>query len=180
MVKSDTTAKSKAANYKPPLTVEDARIIWRNFEGRKTLYNALGQRNFALVIPPEDVENMRADGWNVKTKAPNPEYPDQEPLSTLAVKVNFSGAKPPRIVVIAGKDRTELDESTVDMLDRVQIEHVDLIINPSYYDVNGRQGYSAYLRSIYVTIVQDDLEKKYGSFTPRGAEETQYPDDSEF
>ena len=174
------TAPAKQANRKPPLTIEDARIIWRNFEGRKTQYNALGQRNFAVVIPAEDVDAMKADGWNVKTKEPNPEYPDQEPLSTLAVKVNFSGARPPRIVVIAGEDRQELDEDTVSMLDRVQIEKVDLIINPSYYDVQGRQGYSAYLRSIYVTIVQDELEKKYGSFTNSGAEENRYPDDSPF
>lgn len=167
-------------NRKPPLTIEDARIIWRNFEGRKTQFNAQGQRNFAVVIPPEDVEPMKGDGWNVKTKKPNPEYPDQDLLSTLSVKVNFSGARPPRIVVIAGEDRQELDEDTVGMLDRVQIEKVDLIINPSFYDVNGSTGYSAYLRSIYVTIVQDDLEKKYGSFTSSGADENQYPDDSPF
>ena len=178
--KGATSARPASSNRKPPLTVEDARIIWRNFSGRKTQYNAQGQRNFALVVPAEDVEAMKADGWNVKTKAPNPEYPDQEPLNTLAVKVNFSGDRPPRIVVIAGDDRVELDEESVGMLDQVQIDHVDLIINPSYYDVNGRQGYSAYLRSIYVTIVQDDLEKKYGSFTEKGATEDRYPDDSEF
>jgi len=153
------------APKKPPLTVENARILWRNFEGRQTQYNAKGQRNFAYVVPPEDVDKMLADGWNVKTKAPNPEYPDQEPLSTLAIKVHYSETtRPPRIVLIAGDDRTELNEETIDILDRVQIEKVDMIINPSYYEVNGRTGYKAYLRAIYVTIVQDDLEKKYGSF----------------
>ena len=92
------------------------------------------------------------------------------------MNVNYSeNSRPPRVVLIAGDDRTELDESTIDMLDRVQIENVDLIINPSYYDVNGRQGYTAYLQAIYVTIVQDDLEKKYGSFTPGS-----YSDDSPF
>ena len=166
----------KRAHRKPTLTVENARIIWRNFSGRQTQYNAKGKRNFNLVVPPEDVEAMKRDGWNVKTKEPRPDYPDDTPLSTLAVNVNYSeNSRPPRVVLIAGNDRTELDESTIDMLDRVQIENVDLIINPSYYDVNGRQGYTAYLQSIYVTIVQDDLEKKYGSFTP-GA----YTDDSDF
>ena len=166
----------KRAHRKPTLTVENARIIWRNFSGRQTQYNAKGKRNFNLVVPPEDVEAMKRDDWNVKTKEPRPDYPDDTPLSTLAVNVNYSeNSRPPRVVLIAGNDRTELDESTIDMLDRVQIENVDLIINPSYYDVNGRQGYTAYLQSIYVTIVQDDLEKKYGSFTPGS-----YSDDSPF
>ena len=166
----------KRAHRKPTLTVENARIIWRNFSGRQTQYNAKGKRNFNLVVPHEDVEAMKRDGWNVKTKEPRPDYPDDTPLSTLAVNVNYSeNSRPPRVVLIAGNDRTELDESTIDMLDRVQIENVDLIINPSYYDVNGRQGYTAYLQSIYVTIVQDDLEKKYGSFTPGS-----YSDDSPF
>ena len=166
----------KRAHRKPTLTVENARIIWRNFSGRQTQYNAKGKRNFNLVVPPEDVEAMKRDGWNVKTKEPRPDYPDDTPLSTLAVNVNYSeNSRPPRVVLIAGNDRTELDESTIDMLDRVQIENVDLIINPSYYDVNGRQGYTSYLQSIYVTIVQDYLEKKYGSFTPGS-----YSDDSPF
>lgn len=166
----------KRAHRKPPLTVENARIMWRNFSGRQTQFNAKGKRNFNLVIPPEDVEAMKADGWNVKTKQPRPDYPDDTPLSHLAVNVNFSeNSRPPRVVLIAGNDRTELDEDTIDVLDRVQIENVDLIINPSYYDVNGNTGYTAYLQSIYVTIVQDDLEKKYGSFTPGG-----YTDESPF
>lgn len=169
-------AAEKRAHRKPALTVEGARILWRNFSGRQTQYNAKGKRNFNLVVAPEDVEAMKADGWNVKTKDPRPDFPDDQPLSTLAVNVNYSeNSRPPRVVLIAGNDRTELDESTIDMLDRVQIENVDLIINPSYYDVNGRQGYTAYLQAIYVTIVQDDLEKKYGSFSS-GA----YTDDSDF
>lgn len=169
-------AAEKRKHRKPSLTVENARILWRNFSGRQTQYNAKGKRNFNLVVPPEDVEAMKADGWNVKTKQPRPDYPDDVPLSTLKVIVNYSeNTRPPRVVLIAGDDRTELDESTVDMLDRVQIENVDLIINPSYYDVNGSTGYTAYLQSIYVTIVQDDLEKKYGSFTPGG-----YSDESDF
>ena len=169
-------AAEKRKHRKPPLTVEDARILWRNFSGRQTQYNAKGKRNFNLVIPPEDVEAMKADGWNVKTKAPRPDYPDDTPLSTLAVNVNYSeNSRPPRVVLIAGDDRTELDEESISMLDRVQIEKVDLIINPSYYDVNGNTGYTAYLQALYVTIVQDDLEKKYGNFTPGN-----YTDDSAF
>lgn len=155
----------KRANRKPPLTIENAKIIWRNFSGRQTQYNAKGKRNFNIVVPAEDVAAMKRDGWNVKTKDPRPEFPDDEPLNHLAVNVNYSAnSRPPRVVLIAGEDRTELDETTIDMLDRVQIENVDLIINPSYYDVNGNTGYTAYLQAIYVTIVQDDLEKKYGSF----------------
>ena len=172
----------KRAHRKPSLTVEGARIMWRNFSGRQTQYNAKGKRNFNMVVPPEDVEAMKADGWNVKTKQPREDYPDDVPLSHLAVNVNYSeNSRPPRVVLIAGDDRQELDESTIDILDRVQIENVDLIINPSYYDVNGNTGYTAYLQAIYVTIVQDDLEKKYGSFVENNVTgPSNYDDDSEF
>ena len=166
----------KRAHRKPPLTVENAQIMWRNFSGRQTQYNAKGKRNFNLRVSDEDAELMRADGWNVKTKMPRPDFPDETPLNHLQVNVNYSdNSRPPRVVLIAGNSRTELDESTIDMLDSVQIENVDMIINPSYYDVNGNTGYTAYLQAIYVTIVQDDLEKKYGSFP-----ESDYSDNSPF
>lgn len=173
-------ANPNATKRKPPVTIENARLLFRNFEGRKTQFNAQGERNFNVIIPAEDYEKMKADGWNVRTKEPRPEYPDDEPMYLLAVKVNYSeNTRPPRVVLIAGDDRQELDEHTIAMLDRVQIEKCDLMINASYYDVNGRQGYKAYLRSIYVTIVQDELEKKYGSFATPASGNT-YTDDSDF
>ena len=40
--------------------VEDARIIFRNFSGKEGQYNREGDRNFAVVLPPDIAQQMLA------------------------------------------------------------------------------------------------------------------------
>ena len=40
------------------LQIDDARIIFRNFEGREDKYNRKGDRNFALVIPNQEIDRL--------------------------------------------------------------------------------------------------------------------------
>ena len=46
-------------------------------------------------------------------------------------------------------------------MDYAEIQNVDLIIRPYTWDVSGRRGIKAYLKKLYITVVQDDLEMKY-------------------
>lgn len=144
------------------LMVEDARIIFRNFAGEEKQYNPAGERNFALVIDNRIAPAMMEDGWNVKYLKAREE--GEEPQAMLKVKVSYK-RKPPTVVLVTMKGnqkvRTTLPEDMIEMLDYIDIAKVDLVVNPSWYDFNGRQGYSAYLKSIYVTMLQDDLELKY-------------------
>lgn len=140
------------------LMTEDARIIFRNFAGEEKQFNPAGERNFNLVIDNNVAEFMREDGWNVKYLKPREE--GEDPQAILKVKVSYK-RKAPTVVLISSKGRTNLDEDLIDMLDYVDIEKVDLIVQPSWYDFNGRQGYSAYLKSIFITILEDELEQKY-------------------
>ncbi len=139
---------------------ENAKIIWRNFAGKEGRFNPAGRRNFCLIIPDDIGEKMLNDGWNVKTLPPRDE--DGEPLNYIQVSVSF-GAYPPKIWLISGKSKTLLDEDAVAALDYAEIENVDLIIRPYTWEVNGRGGVKAYLKKMYVTVVQDDLEMKYRS-----------------
>ncbi len=156
------------------LIVEDARIIFRNFAGEEKQFNPAGERNFALVIDNAIAPAMINDGWNIKFLKPREEGDD--PQAMLKVKVSYK-RKPPTVVLITqkgnGKVRTTLPEDMIEMLDYIDIAKVDLVVNPSWYDFNGRQGYSAYLKSIYVTLLQDDLEKKYADIPEANPEESQ-------
>ncbi len=140
--------------------MEGVRIIFRNFTGKEGQYNREGDRNFAVLLDDSTAHAMAEDNWNVKWLRPRNEDEEDSPQAYLPVSVNFKG-RPPRIVVITSRGRSNLDESTVEMLDWADILNVDLIIRPYEWTVNDKSGIKAYLQSIYVTIEEDPLERKY-------------------
>lgn len=141
-----------------PVVLEDRRILFRNFSGEEGRFNAKGARNFNVLLNDDEAVAMLEDGWNVKYLQPREE--GDEPQPRLEVSVHF-GKNPPRIVLITSKGKTPLDESMVSLLDWAEIEMVDMIVRPYSWEVNGRAGVKAYLKSIYVTIREDELERKY-------------------
>jgi hypothetical protein len=141
-----------------PIVMEDRRILFRNFSGEPGRFNALGQRNFNVLLFDAEAEAMAADGWNVKYLQPREE--GDTPQARLEVAVHF-GKNPPRVVLITSKGKTLLDESMVSLLDWADIVTVDLIVRPYQWEVQGRRGVKAYLKAIYVTIREDPLELKY-------------------
>lgn len=141
------------------VVMQDKRIIFRNFSGKEGQFNREGDRNFAVLLEPDEAEAMAKDGWNVKVLKPREEG-DEEVTYLLPVSVSFKG-RPPRIVMITSRGRTTLNEDEAEMLDWVDIRNVDLIVRPYDWTVNGKTGTKAYLKSIYVTIEEDALELKY-------------------
>jgi hypothetical protein len=140
--------------------MEGVRIIFRNFSGREGQYNREGDRNFAVLLDEKVAKAMAEDNWNIKWLRPRETDEGEEPQAYLPISVNFKG-RPPRIVLITSRGRTNLDESQVEMLDWVDIINVDLIVRPYEWTVNNKSGVKAYLQSIYVTIEEDALELKY-------------------
>ena len=66
------------------LLIDDARIVYRNFAGAATKFNRAGDRNFAVIIPDEDMKDaLVANGYNVKIKPPRDE--DDSPFMYLPV-----------------------------------------------------------------------------------------------
>lgn len=142
--------------------MEGVRIIFRNFAGKEGQYNREGDRNFAVLLDDPTAEKMAADGWNVKWLRPREDAEEEEtPQAYLPVSLNFSKGRPPRVVMITSRGRTNLDEDTVDLLDWADISNVDMIVRPYEWQVSGKTGIKAYLQSIYVTIEEDELERKY-------------------
>lgn len=141
--------------------MEGVRIIFRNFAGKEGQYNREGDRNFAVLLDDKVAEAMVNDGWNVKWLKPREADEDEISQAYLPVSLNFAKGRPPRVVMITSRGRTSLDENMVELLDWADITNVDLIIRPYEWTVSGKSGIKAYLQSIYVTIEEDELERKY-------------------
>ena len=130
------------------LQIDDARIVYRNFSGTGSKFNREGDRNFAVVIPDQDTADELVNrGWNVKIKPPRDE--DDAPFMFLPVKIKFN-ERGPKVYLQSGEKTVELDEEGIDCLDDVDILEVDLDIRPYDWEVNGKQGRTAYLQSIHV------------------------------
>ena len=149
------------------LQIDDARIIYRNFAGRGDKFNREGDRNFAVLIDDPDLaEELKLKGWNVKIKPPREDGDD--PFMYLPVKVKFN-ERGPHVYLRTGTRMNKLEEDDVHRLDRVDILGADLDIRPYDWEVNGKEGRTAYLQSICVT-------QEIDRFAERFAEE-EYPED---
>ncbi len=138
--------------------VEDARLVFRNFSGKEGQYNREGDRNFAVILDAKTAKVMLKDGWNVKYLDSREEGEEDTPYIQVAVNFNH---RPPRVVMITSTARTNLTEESVDVLDWAEIRTADLIARAYDWTVNGKSGTKAYLQSLFITIEEDALERKY-------------------
>ena len=139
------------------LVIEGAKLIFKNFAGEESKFNRRGNRNFCVVLEQEDAMNLMDAGWNIKELNTRE---DEEPLYYLQTSVSFDNI-PPKVVLISGRTKTMLDDTTIDTLDYAEIANVDLIIRPYHWEVNGKTGIKAYLKTMYVTVEVDEFAVKY-------------------
>lgn len=169
------------------LQINDAHILFPNFEGRESMYNRKGDRNFSIKIESfEDADILHKKGWNVKLESPDPDFvddlqsrgwnakyksnldPDEGPRMRLDVKVKYNRREDgsiwgPQAYLWSGKNRTELDEESISCLDHIERECVNLDIVPSTWTVNGRSGRTAYLDIIEVFQRTNRFEERYNA-----------------
>ena len=130
------------------LEIEDARIIYRNFEGVASKFNREGDRNFAVIVPNDEIKDILVEaGWNVKIKPPRDE--DDTPFMFIPVKVKFNN-RGPAAYLRSGETVTRLNDETIGILDEIDIQSVSMDLRPYDWDVNGKTGRTAYLQAINV------------------------------
>lgn len=147
------------------ITIENARLIHRNFSGAESRFNPQGNRNFSVILDPELAEELIADGWNVKSRPPRDEQEDT--FYYLPVAVRFDPIKP-NIYMVTSRGKTQLDEHNVNLLDSAIIRNADLKIHPRPWETATGSGVKAYLRTLYATIEEDELDLKYGDIPTAG------------
>lgn len=152
------------------LTIENAQIILRNFSGKESQYNRAGDRNFCVILEDHDIaDKMAEDGWNVRISKPRQDDPQAERARYIQVKVSFQNI-PPKVVLVTKRSKVELNEDTIGSLDHADIVSADLVIRPYHWEVNGKSGIKAYLKTMYITIEEDEFADKYA--------EEEYPEDN--
>lgn len=144
--------------------LENARIGFRNFEGREGKFNKAGDRSFAVFLDRQTADDLAAQGWNVKYPKPvsesfgDPDADARDPHLTVSVSVD---QYPAIVNLISNDNPTRLTGDEVGMLDWAEIESVDLVIRPYTWSVNGNSGVKAYLKAGYFNIVVDRFAAKY-------------------
>lgn len=138
--------------------IENARILFRNFAGKTDRFGQSGKRTFVVVLEDDLANQLIDQGYNIKYLKPRDE--DDTPTPILRVTVNFGG-RPPRMFLISSRGRTPVGEDLAELMDWVDVDRADITINPYRWHVNGNDGTTAYLQTIFMHIVEDPLEMKY-------------------
>ena len=147
------------------LQIDDARIVYRNFRGESSKYNREGDRNFALVIPNEEIADaLIQEGWNVKVKPPRDE--DDQPFMFLPVKIKFND-RGPSVYLVTGDRHNKLDEESIGLLDDIDIASASMDVRPYDWEVNGKTGRAAYLQSLEVIQEIDRFAARFVENEPR-------------
>ena len=140
------------------IRIENAKIRFRNFSGKEGRFNPAGRRNFCVFLDDSSAAELTDEGWNIKWLQPRTE--DDEPQAYIQVAVSYANV-PPKVYLVTNKQKTLLDEDTINALDWAELETVDLVIRPYNYEVNGKSGVKAYLKTMYAKIVEDEFADKY-------------------
>lgn len=144
----------------PEIRIDNARITFKNFAGAEGKFNPAGNRNFAVFLSDDIAHQLEQDGWSVRWLNARE---DEPPQAIISVKVNF-GNYPPNIVLISDDKMSKLSEETVNILDFAELDQVDLILRGYSWEVSGKKGIKAYLKTGYFVLHTDELAKKYSNY----------------
>lgn len=137
----------------------------RNFRGLKfPPYNMNGERNFTIIVDPEqvDVNELIAKGWNLKQGKPRDDDPNYIPNYYLRVKVKYHPLDStmsrlnPRVLKVCSGGELPMDEDNIGDLDSDDIVKANMTISGRWTESPTYTGVSAYLKKMVVRVNDDD------------------------
>ena len=140
------------------LVISNTNLIFRNLSGKASDFNKEGSRNTGVIIPPEMVDDLVNDGWSVKQLPARD--PQESPLYYMNCKVRFDNF-PPKIYMCTSHNKVQVDEESVSQIDYSEIAFVDIEIAPYDYSTPMRSGRAAYIKTMYVNVIEDAFAEKY-------------------
>lgn len=168
------------------VVLKDVQIMFRNFKGKKERFNNEGSRYIKIIISPEHLAQLYETGipWNIKTLMPKEGFEEQGEKLLLEVAISYprrEGIRPPQLVMVTSRGKTNLTEETAELLDwPTIIVKADMEIRAWHWQNEEADGWKAQLVSLYATIEEDELELMYAD-VPDSAQDPSldYHDDTE-
>lgn len=167
------------------IEIENAQIRFKNFSGTKkeanvngrmTVVNDAGNRNFNVILDPEKStiywngeqvtnpdfgQELASLGFVVSVKPGREEGESTE--YRLPVHIGFGTITPEIYMIVPGKKPVRLDEDTIGTLDGADILNADITINNGkpYVARDGSDKIKAWCNVGYFTIAQSRFASKY-------------------
>lgn len=141
------------------ITIEDTKMILKNFAGKADKYNAEGRRSFGVLISPETAAEFEEE--RIPVKYLQPRHDEDEPIPWVKVKVNMDRENPPKIFTDRNGDKTALDASTVSILDYADIDSASMQLSVYEWEFGGKSGKALYLQTLVCFLNEDDFLSKY-------------------
>lgn len=143
--------------------LEDVKVKWAfsHFDGREDTFNAEGDYNFQVILSDEQAEQLREEGWNVRTRDGYEEGDPPEHL--LKVKISYKYT-PPKIYLIKGERKLRAEPRDLADIRRDTCEQLDVIITPSRWVVGANTGITAYAKEVYAKVKESRFSSKYADY----------------
>lgn len=151
-----------AYKKKESIIIMGTDLIFRNFTGKGSDFNREGDRNTCIVIPEDRVQELIDKGYNVKFL--EPKDPQEEKTYYLKINCRLDNIPPSIYMVTSVKTErldVENDPDSVNKIDYCDIDSIDIEFTPFDWEKGGRSGRAAYLKTLYVKVVEDPFYEKY-------------------
>lgn len=171
------TMTSEYANFNA--NIDNTNFIFStNFAGdpAKDKFND-GRRKCNILIPRDQVEDLRAKGVNVRETKPR-EFDDPNnynPDYYVSAQVKYRKRDgslvkyPPKVYLVVGNNAPVLlDEDSIDVLDTIRVKNVNAVLSPYVVDTAQGRRVSMYIRVMYVE--QDLSDDPYADLYRRSDE----------